>query len=275
MKSVRDFGAMFTFILVTIMIFTGCGDDSSQTSSESTISGVATKGPIDNGSVAAYSIDSSGQKVTPALATGITDEDGYYSLPIDYSGPVLVEVTSGTYEDEATGDIVAIETTLRAAMASVSGYVSIAVTPLTEVAVRTAEAGGELSADKIEDANELLSQMLGSDGDILSTMPADPRSAAAFANATAEEQNYSLLLSSISQMASDGVQDVADILDTVEEDLQDLKLDQVGTQLTTALNDFLNNQNNKTGAREADDLTGSLDTIRQDGFTPTGDPSGW
>ena len=275
MKSVRDFGAMFTFILVTIMIFTGCGDDSSQTSSESTlestISGVATKGPIVDGSVAAYSIDSSGQKVTPALATGFTDGDGNYSLPIDYSGPVLVEVTSGTYEDEATGESVEIETTLRAAMASVSGDVSIAVTPLTEIAVRTAEAGGGLSADKIEDANELLSQMLGSNGDILSTMPADPRSDTAFANATAEEQNYSLLLSSISQMAADGGQDVADILDTIEDDLQDLKLDQAGTQLTTALNNFLNNPKNKTGAQDADELTGRLDTIRQDGFTPTGD----
>lgn len=277
MKSVSKMG-IWLFVIVALFIpivfsCSGGGGDGNgnppQTSS--TINGVASKGLISGGNVAVYEIDENGQKVTPALASGTTGSDGSYSLSINYSGPVLVEVTSGSYIDEATGETENISQPLRAAMVSVDGDVQVAVTPLTEIAVRLAEAGGGLSDDKIDAANDLLSQLLGAD--IIATQPADPdNSSGGFDGASSDEQDYCLLLAAISQMAETAGQDVdvMDILKALEEDLGDLELDQTGIDLLAALSEFLASQDNMTGTTDPGDLDDNLVDIMQDGLDPTG-----
>lgn len=177
MKKLLGVGVVFLFFLVSFAVLAGCGGGSgggsspaappSQTSS--TVSGVASKGLIAGGDVAVYEIDAGGQKVLPALATGTTGNDSRFSLPIDFTGPVLVEITSGQYIDEASGADTPITQALRAALPSADGDVQVAVTPLTELAVRMAEAGGGFLPDKITAANQLLSQLLGADADIIGT----------------------------------------------------------------------------------------------------------
>ena len=267
---------VFSVGFITI-VATGGGGDSSPTSSTGDgdtitglmISGLASKGLISGGTVNVYEVNDDGQK-GDLLGSTTTDSAGAYSLDIgDYDGPVLVEVTGGTYIDEATGETMDLDGTLRAALSSVSGDVDVAVTPLTEIAVRMAEAGGGLDGVKIDDANELLSQMIGAD--IISTMPADSSDEAAFGSATIDEQNYALLLAAISQMSNTSGQDVSSIIDAIEEDMGDLLLDDTSSDLLAAIDAFIASTNNNTGADDAQGLVGVINDIVANGFDPTGD----
>ena len=281
MKKSLGVGVGILFFLVSLTVLAGCGGGGSgggspaapPSQTSSTVSGVASKGLIAGGDVAVYQIDASGQKVLPALATGTTGNDGRYSLPIDFTGPVLVEITSGQYIDEASGVTTPITQTLRAALPAADGDVQVAVTPLTELAVRMAEAGGGLVPDKITAANQLLSQLLGPGADIIGTEPADPNSDTAFSSASAEGQNYALLLAAISQIAYSSGYDVMDIIKAFAEDIQDLEIDSSGPVLIAAITEFLDtNPHNNTGADSSDAgaLTGVLNSIIADGLTPTG-----
>src|ERR1043165_6031960 len=74
------------------------------------ISGVAAKGPLSGADVRVYGLKADGTPDTAnPLATGktLTDGSGGYSMTIPTpsapTGPVVVEVTNGSYTDEATG----------------------------------------------------------------------------------------------------------------------------------------------------------------------------
>jgi hypothetical protein len=132
------------------------------------VNGIASKGLISGGTVSVHAIDNNGQKGS-LLGSATTDSDGHYAVVIDYDGLILVEITGGTYIDEATGQTKDLVEPLRAALPYTSGDVDVAVTPLTEIAVRLAEASGSMNATNIGDANGLISQILGDD--IVSTLP--------------------------------------------------------------------------------------------------------
>jgi hypothetical protein len=276
MKKRNEVSILLPIFLWASLFLAGCGGGGSGTSdvpqaqTGSTITGVASKGLIAGGVVSVYAIDANGQKVTPELATTTTGNDGTYSLSIDSTGPILVEITGGSYLDEATGSTRQIGQPLRAALPSVDGDIQIAITPLTEIAVRMAQAGGSFSSNTIASANNLLSQLLGVDGDIVGTQPANPGSAAAFGQASTESQNYALLLAAISQMSETNGQDVMDIVSAMEADIQDLQLGQTGVDLVAAISDFLDSSENHTGVSDASALTGTIEGMIEDGFTPTG-----
>lgn len=97
------------FSIVTLTLLVGCdhngdhNDDSNTSSLNRIISGTATKGPVADAVVTAFSVNMGGTKGNP-IGTGQTDEQGDFSMPVnDYSGPVLIEMTGGHYIDEATG----------------------------------------------------------------------------------------------------------------------------------------------------------------------------
>ena len=102
--------AIATTLLMTLMIETGCGGGGTYTASNvgsggtGFISGVASKGPLGNASVNAYAI-ANGQ--TGALiGSSKTDANGNYSMPIGaYSGAVMLQVSGGSYTEEATGGL--------------------------------------------------------------------------------------------------------------------------------------------------------------------------
>src|SRR6516165_1975831 len=107
--------------LALLMTLAGCGGGSSGNgpapSSKVTVSGVASKGLIKNGTVKVYSATSNATKGA-LLATAATDSSGHYSAEVtNYAGPIIVEAT-GSYLDEATGQTRTIDSTapLRAAL---------------------------------------------------------------------------------------------------------------------------------------------------------------
>ncbi|MBJ6725069.1 hypothetical protein [Geomesophilobacter sediminis] len=239
----------------TALLFSlsGCGgSDSGHTK----VSGVASKGLVKNGTdnVKIFALKADGTKGN-LLATTSTGPNGDYSADLGYAGPVLVEV-SGTYTDEATGQPVTIspDKPMRAAVENAAGTVTVAVTPLTELAVE--KAGSALTKDAIQAANATVSTQFNLD--IIATKPVDAE-AGALSGATAQQKQYTLALAGISQMANSGSVDaVYAVIDSMKNDLdQNNALTQTAPQLVQALEDFAANGNNKTGVT-ADTLPAAL-----------------
>ena len=243
------------FMLLAIAALTGCGDS---TSSGNNISGTASKGPIEGGSVEVYALLADGTK-GDLLGTATTDADGLFNIRVGkYSGAALVEVTGGTYIDEATGLTVA-NTLMRAAIPDVTRKISIAVTPLTELAVANAEASGGLTVDNITAANTLVSDLFGG-VDIIATEPVDVLSTPA-PNATQDQIDYGLMLAAISQMVANdpAITDVAQLMDALAADLVDGVLDEIARDLVAALTDFIGSADNQTGITSIDAMSAGID----------------
>lgn len=235
-------------IATLALALSGCGGGGGvQTPVSNTVSGVASKGLIKNGTnnVKVYALNSDGSKGT-LLATASTGANGEYAAGVgSWAGAVLVEV-SGTYSDEATGQPVTIsaDKPLRAAYDNVAGSVTVAVTPLTELAVQ--KAGSALTKEKIKKANAEVSTFFNVD--IIATKPVDAVEAT-LSGATQAQKNYTLALAAVSQMATGGTADaVFSVLTTIQTDNDPAK---TAAQFTQALNDFTVNSNNQTGVTPA------------------------
>lgn len=256
---------VFRWSLVLVLVLAllpACGggggsSPSAGSSTDTVINGTASKGIIANGLVKVYAVNADGTK-GELLKQTTTDEQGRFTANLGtYTGPILVEA-SGGYADEATGLPATIDeaTPLRTCVADVQGEVSVAVTPLTELAVQQAIASG-LTAEAMATANNLVSGLFGCD--ILATRPVPPE-AAAMASATEDEKNYTLALAALSQMAEDAGQPMTELLDSMADELvgaDKLAWDTV-EDFDNALASFLDNPNNHTGiADNADTGLGS------------------
>ena len=144
-----------------------------------TIEGIVSMGaPVDNATVTAYSSEDMGTGEEIGSAT--TDSNGYYQIAVPDKDAnatfVYVEVTggTGTYTDPATGntsvtltDNLHAATTLDTVNNSKDLQPKISVTPLTELAVRAAQASvdaasTETMTDFIDQANSNIgNQFLG------------------------------------------------------------------------------------------------------------------
>jgi len=214
------------------------------------VNGVASKGIIRGGDVSIFALNSDGS-VGMRLKTTKTNVFGLYSASLNVTGPMLVSV-SGIYTDEATGleSVIPQDAPLRAAIDTLSSVMTIAVTPLTELAVRKSMpmlVGGNIAA-----ANKLVSDMFRAD--IVATQPIDPtaQSFAYVANKQAQK-DYTLALAAVSQMAHDYYGgSVSDTIAAMNNDLA--KGDTLGMvtsgQLKTALTKFLQSSQNQTGIKD-------------------------
>jgi hypothetical protein len=161
------------------------------------ITGVASKGPILSGDVAAYEIDSTGQqgKLLSKVTTGAS---GIYTVDLgNYRGPVLLEASGGFYIDEATGNNVALDTPLRSILPDANGKTSASITPLTEVLVRRIVNHGLFSPDAMSTQPQQAIRILGFDP--VSTKPIDAMSPPP-ATALPTERLYAAALGTISQL---------------------------------------------------------------------------
>ena len=201
-------------ILVVLALF-GCGGGggSDAPSGTTKISGVASVAPINGGTVEVFKIVN-GVKVTPSIASGKTDANGSYTLSWQsYSGPVLVEVSGGSYIDPASGNTSAtipLVAPLRAVVPNASGTVSAAVTPFTELAVQL--SGANLSTAAIK--NEDVAIMFNVD-DIIKTQPLAP-TANALTAATPAQRSYTLALTAFSQIVKDRSDTVANTITSLK-----------------------------------------------------------
>jgi hypothetical protein len=249
--------------LLAIVGLTGCGggggggttstsstsNTTGSTDSSTIINGLASKGPISNGTASVYAI-SNGQ-MGNLLTTASTGQDGSFTANLgSYAGPIMVEVTGGSYTDEATGKTVQMGSMmLRTALSNAAGNVTVAVTPLTETAVQY--MGSTLTTNMIALANSLIATKFGM-SDIVQTKPHDVSTTAATGQDS--QTYYGLMLAAMSQMASTDNTSISTIMSNIANDLKDTS--STGTQALTTLmstmsqrfSDFeTKNSNNKTG----------------------------
>lgn len=244
---------------------TACADKGVGGSS-TTISGVASKGLLQGATISAYALDAAGSKGV-LLGTATTDVFGAYSLELGaYSGNVLLEASGGTYIDEATGASISNAVPFRAALTNVTGSIGTAITPFTEIAVQKA---GTLTAANIDQANTILSNMLGGTN-ILTVMPANVLSSSSI-NASVDSKNYGLMLAAISQMVANGsAVNVNDAVIQISNDLANNQLDSTGNSLSTALSKFTASANNKTGVSGSISAGLAIEQYTNSSISPAG-----
>jgi len=212
----RNWTAMLMSLLVLVMVGCGGGGGSGQPAG-TLVSGTAMKGPVAGGTVKVFEVVSSAtlnpranipRYGTTPLVEGTTGSDGSYSVAIPgstASGSVMVQITGGSYLDEATGvnKNVATEfgaTGLRAVFGYTQGTpVSAAVTPFTEMAV--ADMGPNPTNATVSASNAKIALAFGL-SDIIATLPPDPTKAFP-AGASPAAQQYALALAALSQYQKD------------------------------------------------------------------------
>lgn len=200
-----------TSVLVVCAGFVaGCGNDVASIATTvpvlNALSGTATKGQLRGATVTVYRLGADGIRGT-AIATSTTGADGSYTIRGDFAGPVAVVVTGGTYDDEATGEPVAMasDQELQTLLSSGADQTEIGVTPLTTVAAAQAvrNAGGGL-ARAISDSNVNVARTFGLEGvDIVRTRATDLSRAPSAAPATDDGLRYGLALAALTQVAKD------------------------------------------------------------------------
>ena len=197
-------------IILTILaltIITACGGGGG-TTTQGRISGTVTKGPLSKATVTAYSISISNGQTGTQIATATTDANGNFTMTTGgYAGPVMLQVSGGSYTDEATGttnmtmapgDVMTAVMTTVAAGAAISG---VQVTPVTAMAQAMAQhmTGGMTEAN-IGTANTAMGTYF-TVSDILHIKPMNPLVAGSGTGASQDAQNYGMALAAISQSA--------------------------------------------------------------------------
>lgn len=231
----------WVLLVLTCLVAAACGggDDDSPAAS-TTVSGVASKGPILGGTVNVYGVNANGTRGALLGTTTTSLTDGSYQVSnLGYNGNIIVEVTSGTYVDEATGAVLA-NPGLKAALPSASGPVSVAVTPLTDVAFKQmSSATGGFTTTNISNANAVVSTAFGVD--IIGTQPVNATNATAVAGAGQAAIDYGVALAAISQMVSNGAAtSVTNAIQMIQADLSGPtpQLTTTGPALTQAITDL-------------------------------------
>ncbi len=215
MKSIKNFSGAATLVIITVSLVTlfGCGGGSGNSTTTSGLQGIqggqgmlggaAVKGPVAGATVTAYGIMSgmTGTQITSAM----TDSQGHFTMTIaNYSGPMMLLMSGGTYTDEATGVTMSMEPgdMMTAAVPSVSSGATITgiqMTPLTSMAQTMAQhmAGG-MTAENITTANAAVGAQFMVN-DILYTPPMNPLVDNSGTTATQDMKNYGMAIAAMSQ----------------------------------------------------------------------------
>lgn len=196
---------LLAVLLCAPFVLTACGGKSSSgtVDSSSTITGQATKGPIDSATVSVYAINENGSR-GEYLATTVADAKGRFSVSVDHSGAAAVVVTGGSYVDEATGESVSLSAgaELETFVADVKASQSVAVTALTTIAAKRAAAKASAGLETaIASANAEVAAAFGLSGvDIAATLPADVSSSEG-SGASVNAKRYGLVQAGLTQHA--------------------------------------------------------------------------
>ena len=194
------------------------------------ISGTVTKGPMNNATVTAYGL-SAGQPGAP-IASATTDAQGNFSMNVGrYAGAVMLQVSGGSYTDEATGTPMTMDpgdviTAVMPSIAAGSSSSGVQVTPVTAMAQAMANhlAGGMTDAN-IAAANAAMGNYFAVP-DILHTAPMNPLVAGSGNGASAASQNYGLTMAAMSKYAqSQGMSSSSAIVTAMMNDASDGVID--------------------------------------------------
>lgn len=191
-------------MLVGASLAAACGGSSSSTSGAA-VSGTAVKGPVSGAAVVAYAV-ASGAMGAP-IASSSTDSMGNFSIPVgSYSGPMMLQLSGGSYVDEATGTTMPMLSgdVMEACLPSVAAGAAtggIQVTPLTSLACARARGmGGGMTPGNIAAANAGVCSYF-SVSDILHVMPMDPLVTGSGTGASLDMKNYGMAIAAMSEYA--------------------------------------------------------------------------
>lgn len=196
--------------LFALSLAVGCSKSplSSSPSSNISIGGSAIFGPVDGASVSVYSVNSNGSLASTPLASGVTDANGNYNINVGSapSGPVAIQLSGGTYVEEASGATVSLAnktyTTLLPSVEANSSY-SAALGPLPDIAyqkfaaqIQAGLSSGTTVQQLVINSNYQISQAFGLP-DVVGVVPSNPYGAIAN-NANGQ---YALVLAALSEAA--------------------------------------------------------------------------
>jgi hypothetical protein len=209
-KNLRVTLALTLLIGSSLLLFScgGGGGGGGTTTTSGTISGMAVKGPVNGATVTAYAINSG--TMGAQIGNGTTDAQGNFTISIgSYSGSVMLQMSGGTYTDEATNTSMAMQsgdvmTSVIPSVASGSMMSGIQITPLTSMAQARAHAmtGGMTDAN-ITAANTAVGTYFMVN-DILHTQPMNPlvTGSGTATGVTSDMQNYGMAIAAMSQYAN-------------------------------------------------------------------------
>jgi hypothetical protein len=268
MKAKIVYGLVLSFLALVIF---GCGGGGGGGAGGTTVSGTAAKGLLNGGTVKAFEIMSSQNPAkarigTTPLGQGTTAADGSYSINIGSTvtkGGLLVQVTGGTYKDEATGSMVKLAdktgaSGMQAAFGNISGAVRrgkgvvINVTPFTDLGVQALPDPAHPTDANIATANARVSATFPalSGVNIITTKPIDVTTAPP-AGTTAAQLSYSVALATVSELLA-GSTTMQQLSSQFLPDVLAGTLSSSNLQAAIAAElNFLNSANNKTGATGA------------------------
>jgi len=228
-------------LVFSLTLIAGCGGGGGGTAAvdgggntpgvSGTVSGTAVKGPVANATVTAFSINPNGT-VGGQIGTGKTDAQGNFSVNVgDYSGPMMLQMTGGSYMDEATGINVNMGqndslTSMIPSMTAGSMMSGIQMTPLTSMAQNMAQfmQGGMTSANMTA-ANNAIGQYF-SVNNVLFTSPINPLVQNAGNGADQNMKNYGMTIAAMSQYANTmGMAYSSNIVSSMMNDVADGNMD--------------------------------------------------
>jgi hypothetical protein len=264
----RKISIVLFFVFAAVIGFgLGCGGGGSSSSIRTNLGGLAAKGPIAGASISVYALNGDGT-TGQLLGSATTDSKGAYSVDIgSYTGNVLVEVTGGSYRDEATGEMETLTFPMRALLSNAASIVNVAVTPMTELAAQI--AGTNPTTDAINRANAIVCSLVGVN--IVNILPSDVTLSES--GIVQSQIDYGLMLAALSQMAQDKNMSIQDVISAIADDIRDdSALTATGNDLSAALAEFLGNTNNKTGiySPEQTGLANNLAYYTNNSLNPQG-----
>jgi len=190
---------------LVLSIITACGGGGGSATAQGSISGTATKGPVSSATVTAYAI-SNGQ-IGAQISAAQTDANGNFTLTTgSYAGPVMLQMSGGSYTDEATGTPMSmapgdVMTAVMPAVAAGAAISGVQVTPVTAMAQTMAQhMTGGMSDTNIAAANTAMGTYF-TVNDILHIHPMNPLVSGSGTGASLDAQNYGVALAAISQFA--------------------------------------------------------------------------
>jgi hypothetical protein len=210
--SKSQFSRIWLLIAMIVMLFieTACGGggggiDAVGSGGTGIISGAVTKGPMSNATVIAYGI--AGGQPGAQIGSATTDANGNYTMTIGtYSGPVMLQVSGGSYRDEATGSVLPMAPgdVMAAVISSVTSGTTVSntqITPVTSMAqARAQQMAGGMTEPNIAAANAAMGNYF-SVSDILHVQPMNPLVPGSGSNASPDARNYGITLAAMSQYA--------------------------------------------------------------------------
>jgi len=232
---------MLGVLVLSLTLIAGCGGGGGGSATvegggstpgvSGTVTGTAIKGPVASATVTAFSINPDGT-MGGQIGTGMTDAQGNFSMAVgDHSGPMMLQMTGGSYMDEATGTAMTMGagdmmTAVIPSMTAGSMMSGIQMTPLTSMAQNMAQfTAGGMTTVNITAANTAIAQYF-SVNNVLFTPPMNPLAQNAGQGADQNMKNYGMTIAAMSQYANTmGMADSSNMVSAMMNDVADGYMD--------------------------------------------------